>query len=457
MRRLHKRFPDELVILGIHSAKFPAERVSGNIEAAARRHGIEHLVANDDGFRVWNAYAVRAWPTVVLIDPEGYVVAQLAGEIDAAELERDLEERLEAARAAGRLASQPLELPLRSLETSGPLRFPSKLLVAGDRLFVADTAHHRVLELEPDREHGAARLLRSFGGGERGFVDGPAAVAAFDNPHGLALWRGSLYVADTDNHAVRRIDLASGEVSTVAGTGEKSRRMPRAASDARAIALRSPWALAPLEDQALLVAMAGSHQIWVLLADGGAGPLTGSGREALVDGPRESASFNQPSDLALAGAHLFVADSEASAVRAVDLAGGARVVTLVGQGLFEFGDQDGRGEEVRLQHPTGLALGDGLLYLADSYNHKVKTLDPVTGEVRTLIGNGEAGLEDGPFATARLYEPEGLAYSQGLLWIADTNNHAIRLADLARGELSTLRLELGARGEQLRGEDHAAL
>jgi DNA-binding beta-propeller fold protein YncE len=442
LRRLRKRFPDELVVVGVHSAKFGAERETANLAQAVARHGIEHPVVNDRDLRVWESHAVRAWPTVVLIDPQGRVVARQAGEIDAGEVGGEIARLIEEAERKGVLDRSPRRLrPEAGGEPERLLSFPGKLLVpGGGRLFVADTAHHRVLELEVDPPR--ARPVRAFGSGEPAFADGAATAAAFHNPHGLALQGSTLLVADTDNHAVRAIDLGSGSVTTVAGTGEKGGYPPRSGSDARAVALRSPWGLLA-DGEVLLIAMAGSHQIWALAADGAIGPFAGNGREALVDGPRARASFNQPSDLALGMGHLFVADAEASAVRAVSFAGEPRVSTLVGQGLFEFGDRDGRGAEVRLQHPVGIAFDRGLVYVADSYNHKVKTLDPTTGEVRTLIGTGEPGLADGPFEEARLWEPEGLAVEDGRLWIADTNNHAIRVADLAGREVHTLKLTDG--------------
>jgi hypothetical protein len=186
--------------------------------------------------------------------------------------------------------------------------------------------------------------------------------------------------------------------------------------------------------------MAGSHQIWALLGEERLGIIAGNGAEALVDGPLLEASFNQPSDLTYGYNHVFVADAEASAIRAIALGEEAKVMTLVGQGLFEFGDIDGMGNLVRLQHPTGLTFYEGLVYIADSYNHKIKVHNPTTSEVQTLIGTGQPGQADGPFAEAELFEPEGVIAAEGWLYIADTNNHLIRVADLQAKTLQTLTL-----------------
>ena len=430
-------------MLGVHSAKFPTEKLTESLADAVERLGIEHPVVNDADFEIWQSYAVRAWPTVVLIDPSGRVVATQAGEIDADTVAMEIETLLAAAREKGVLDDgAPGLSAVASPKVDRMLRYPSKLLPDGDTLWLADTGNHRVLEVELSLEAGRpeGRIRRVFGRGEAGYAEGTAEDAAFHHPRGLARVGERLLVADTDNHAVRAIDLPSGEVSTVAGTGEKGRFGESGGTVPTAVRLRSPWALFA-EEEVVLIAMAGSHQLWALIGDSSLGVFAGNGREALVDGARAESSFNQPSDLAYGMGHLFVADSEASAVRVISFEGDPRVATLVGQGLFEFGDRDGVGAEVRLQHPTGLAFGGSLVYLADTYNHKIKTLDPTTGETRTLIGEGEPGNADGTFAEARLSEPEGVAVDGERLWIADTNNHVVRVADLVAGTISTLRIE----------------
>ncbi len=436
-------YPDTLVVIGVHSAKFPAEKLTENIRAAVMRHGIEHPVVNDADFSIWGHYAVRAWPTLVLIDPVGKVVGRHAGEFDAEALrpilddliaDFDREGRLDRSPLAGLKPETPLHIPGRVL------RFPSKLaLGTGDRLYVADTGHHRVLEVQLSLDGRSGEIVRVFGTGEPGLRDGHVQQAHFHAPHGMALRDSTLYVADTENHAIRAINLVREQVKTVAGTGQKGRGLHPQGGRPTQIDLRSPWALVALQDL-LFIAMAGSHQIWVMIQDQKLGVFAGTGAEALVDGQRAEAAFNQPSDLAFAAGHLFVADAEAGAIRAISLDQGMRVFTLVGQGLFEFGDVDGRGAAVRLQHPTGLAAAHDLLYVADSYNHKIKTLDPYSGEARTLIGTGASGVVDGPFDVAQFSEPQGLVAAGTKLYIADTNNHQIRLADLDAGVVQTVTL-----------------
>lgn len=406
------------------------------------RHGIQHPVVNDSGFKIWNDYAVRAWPTLVLIDPRGRIAGEVSGEIQAEVFAQHIHEVI--AQNEQELDRAPLEQRLEiNMQPERPLRFPSKLLIAGRSLFVADTGHHRILEIQLNEDGMAGRLARVIGSGYPGLSDGPIADATFNSPHGLGLrgspTGGNLFVADTENHALRAVDLATGLVRTIAGTGEKAHGRFVLGSPTKT-PLRSPWAVLPLE-QYLFVAMAGSHQIWVLTDEGQLGPFAGNGVEDLVDGPVGESSFNQPSDLAYGMGYLFVADAEASAIRAVSLMQDPKTITLVGQGLFDFGDQDGPSGSALLQHPTGLAFSGGQIYVADTYNHKIKRLDPAGGVVQTLIGDGTRGWRDGPFNQACLFEPEGVIVSGRLLYIADTNNHLLRVADLQTEMLHTFQLK----------------
>jgi len=434
-------------VISVHAAKFPAEKITANIRAAVMRHGIDNPVVNDADFEIWQDYTVRAWPTVILIDPLGYVVGQQAGEIQADDFAAVIGAMVDDFEQDDKLSRAPVRglRPEAVRQPEAPLHFPSKVLAAvGGRLFIADTGHHRILEVQLEPAARSGVIVRSFGTGEPGLHNGSAATAQFHGPHGLALVEtatgATLFVADTENHAVRAINLVTEQVTTVAGTGEIGRGGAPQSTEPLAVELRSPWALLAAGD-VLFIAMAGSHQIWVLLQQNRLGIFAGTGREALIDGPRYEASFNQPSDLALALGHLLVADAEASAVRAIGLDDAGQVTTLAGQGLFDFGDVDGIGAAVRLQHPIGLCSDGRTIYIADSYNHKIKTLDPATSAVRALIGTGLAGGQDGSFSRAALNEPEGLALADGLLFIADTNNHAIRVADLAQQTLWTLKLE----------------
>lgn len=401
------------------------------------RHGIDHPVINDADFEIWQEYAIRAWPTLVLINPQGKIVDTQSGEILAEEYIPKIEALIEEFDDNG-LVRTLLEIrPEYIDEPMRPLKYPSKLLLGtSHNLFIADTGHHRILEVKLDKDNQGGEIVRVFGTGQAGLQDGPASETMFHDPHGMALSSHTLYVADTENHAIRAIDLDSGYVRTVAGTGRKAHGYLEQGGPTE-VSLRSPWALW-VEETVLLIAMAGSHQIWALVGEERLGVFAGNGQEALVDGPLTESSFNQPSDIDTGFGHMFIADSEASAIRAISMGTDAQVMTLIGQGLFEFGDIDGTGGMVRLQHPTGLTFYDGLIYIADSYNHKIKTLDPTTAEVQTLIGTGRPGHTDASFTETELFEPEGIVASQDRLYIADTNNHLIRVADLNEKTVDTL-------------------
>lgn len=431
---LERKYADEpFVVIGVHSAKFRNEKEAANIREAILRYGIAHPVVNDASMAVWDSYAVRSWPTLMLIDPDGYIVWAASGEGHREELDECLTQGLAEWRRVGGLATEPLSLA-RETAPAGPLTFPGKLVadVASDRLFISDSNHNRIVVTDLEGVFQA-----SIGSGEPGFADGTLGEARFLHPQGLALVGGELFVADTENHAIRRVDLRERRVTTVAGTGEQSHLYARGSGKGREVALSSPWDLCVVGGS-LYIAMAGFHQIWRYdLAGDWVEPYAGTGREARIDGPRDRAAFAQPSGITTDGERLYIADSEVSSIRAIDLTTGA-VTTLAGGDLFDFGDIDGTGARARLQHALGVLYTDGTLYIADTYNHKVKALDVEARSVRTLVGTGMPGSGDG--AGGQLYEPSGFALAGGRLLIADTNNHAIRTLELPDGALGTLTL-----------------
>ncbi|MBV9773693.1 MAG: redoxin domain-containing protein [Gemmatimonadetes bacterium] len=444
LRELERRFPDEVVVVGVHSGKFINERDSANIARACERLGVDHPVLNDWQFRTWREYTVNAWPTLVVVSPTGYDLGSYAGEILATELAPILEGILADARAAGTLGTGtpfPRGEPAASAPTPGVLRFPAKVHAAEGRLFVSDTGHHRLLEVALDEDGRTGRVVRVFGSGKAGWRDGGADEAMFRAPHGLALAGNTLYVANTENHLVRAVDLGTGEVRTVAGTGAQARRR---STDGPTLAtpLNSPWDLL-WKDGGLYVAMAGPHQLWRIdPATGQAEVFTGSGAEELYDAPLPMAALAQPSGLATDGSRIFFADAEASAIRYA--LPGAETGTVVGTGLFDFGDRDGVGDDVRLQHALGVAWweAEGVLLVADTYNHRIKRVDPATREARAFAGTGERGLVDGATDEARFWEPGGISIAPDgkRAYVADTNNHALRVIDLASGRVDTVEL-----------------
>ena len=430
LHRLEDEFADELVVIGVHSAKFETEGDTESIREILLRYGVEHPVVNDAGFEIWRSYDVRAWPTAWLIDPDGNLVGRHEGEGVYDTVQPVLEGLL--AEPGMQLSSTELTFaPEQRVETV--LAYPTKLAVdpVGDRIFVADTGHDQVVAVQLS----TGSVTAVYGDAVGGYRDGGPDEAKFDGPRGLALSADgtALYVADTGNHAVREIDLESGLVTTLAGTGRKG-AWPPMGGFAGGTPLHSPWDL-ELVDDTLFVAMAGSHQIWSLdLSDGEIAPYAGSGREATDGGPRLASALAQPSGLATDGERLWFADSESSSIRLVV---DDEVALLAGAAddLFTFDNQDGIGSEARFQHPLGVAWDGESVWVADTYNSSIRAIDPETGATTTYAG-GEAGWGDG--AEPLFNQPGGIEAADGLLYVADTNNHAVRVIDLASGETDTL-------------------
>ena len=438
MRKLEEKYADELVVVGVHSAKFAAEKDYENVRKAVLRYEIEHPVVNDKDFQVWQQYGARAWPTLMFIDPEGKVLGKHEGEFAVTDLD-SLFSKMIAEYDNNQLVNRtPLTLSLeKDKEWERALSFPGKVLAdeASDKLFIADSNHNRIVVTDL-----RGKLLEVIGSGERGLRDGGYSEAQFYDPQGMALSGDELYVADTKNHALRKIDLANQSVKTIAGTGEQARMYNRG-GNARFVQLNSPWDVV-VEGESLYIAMAGFHQLWRYdLNSQEASPYAGNGRERIIDGLLSNAELAQPSGIVSDGKKLYFTDSETSAVRSADINGKGSVETIVGLHLFEFGDVDGIGDEVRLQHPIGIELHDGVLYVADTYNNKIKRIYPATRGAASYLGLGTPGHEDGAGAFAQFHEPAGLSVARGKLYIADTNNHAIRVADIETREVSTLEIK----------------
>ncbi|WP_329134289.1 NHL domain-containing thioredoxin family protein [Streptomyces sp. NBC_01476] len=413
LRELEERHRDTVVLVGVHSPKFVHEAEHQAVVDAVERYGVHHPVLDDPELGSWKQYAVRAWPTLVVIDPEGYVVAQHAGEGHAHALEK-LVTRLEqehTAKGTLRRGDGPY-VPPEPVATD--LRFPGKVLalpVSGHYL-VSDSTRHALVELAADGE----TVVRRIGTGERGLADGDADTARFSEPQGLALLPdGSVIVADTVNHALRRLDVETGKVTTVAGTGKQWWQGSPSSGPALEVALSSPWDVAWFEDR-VWIAMAGVHQLWTYdPATGQVEVAAGTTNEGLVDGHATDAWFAQPSGLSAYGGRLWIADSETSALRWAEQAtdgDGYVIRTAVGTGLFDFGHRDGAAGQALLQHPLGVtALPDGSVAVSDTYNNALRRYDPSSGEVTTLATD--------------LHEPSDAAVVEGDIVIVESAAHRL--------------------------------
>ncbi|MFK4224644.1 NHL domain-containing thioredoxin family protein [Streptomyces sp. NPDC019890] len=380
LRELEEKHRDTVVIIGVHSPKFVHEAEHQAVVDAVERYQVHHPVLDDPELATWKQYAVRAWPTLVVIDPEGYVVAQHAGEGHAHAIEKLVEELEAAHEAKGTLrrGDGPYVAPE---PVATHLRFPGKALaLPGGGFLVSDTTRHQLVRLAEDGES----VVQRYGDGERGLVDGGPDRVRFSEPQGLALLPGGrIVVADTVNHALRELDPETGETTTIAGTGRQWWQGSATSGPALDVDLSSPWDVAWWQGR-VWIAMAGVHQLWAYDPETKAVEVAaGTTNEGLVDGPAAEAWFAQPSGLAATEDRLWIADSETSAVRWIDTDGA--VHTAVGTGLFDFGHRDGAAGQALLQHPLGVtALPDGSVAVSDTYNHALRRFDPATGEVTTL-------------------------------------------------------------------------
>jgi len=430
LRQLEKDFEDEpFVVIGVHSAKFEKEKEAVNIRRAMERHDVRHPVAVDSNFQIWRNYGVNAWPTLFLIGADGKAMAKIPGEPRYEDLKKMISLLLEDAKQRGIANAQPPNLYKNPNKGhKAPFLFPGKVLPLSDgTLLVADSAHHRLVQMKESGE-----VVEVIGNGLDGFLDGSFTEAVFSRPQGmLEMSPGIIWVADTDNHSIRRVDLKSREVTTLFGNGQKGQRFHRVAEGWKpggpSSDFRSPWALEKVPG-GVAVAMAGSHQLF-LLNDQGTKfrVLAGSGRERITDGAPADSAFAQPSGLALSADKkwLYLADSETSAIRRLRISDG-HTETLVGTGLFDFGDRNGPLDTALLQHPLAVEiLDDGSLIVADTFNSKLKRLNLKKSALSSFPLRGKAKV---------LEEPGGIARRGNTLFVADTNQHRIVSINLKTGK-----------------------
>ena len=424
LRKLQEKYSDGFHIIGIHSAKFLAESFTNNVIQATQRYRINYPVINDNNHEIWKYYGIKAWPTTLSIDAEGSTHSYIEGEISFEELEQKILEvssHFPDNKLIERQISNTYDTKI-SEHACENLCFPGNITSdsISQRLFIADSNNNRILVTSLE-----GKITDQIGMKRSGFLDGDINEALFNNPQGIANHKNVLFVADTGNHAIRKIDLKTKQVSTMWYSKNSQ---------------TSPWDLA-YEDGILYIAMAGVHQIWDMnILDNNILALAGSGNEGLLDGDPKTACLAQPSGLDVNRGHIYFVDSETSSVRSLNLNGDQKVHTLIGTGLFQYGDLDAIGTEAKLQHPMGIEIYKENIYVADTYNNKIKVLSLDKVEVSTLAGDGKPRLLDGLNSHSSFYEPSGLTAINNKIYIADTNNHAIRIIDLDIGEVETLEL-----------------
>ena len=422
LRDLELKYPDTLTIVGVHSGKFHTERETDRVRDAALRLGNTHPIVNDRQFRIWRGYAVNAWPTLAFVSPEGRVLGMRAGEFRPEQFSSLLDAIVDVYSTEGTLDRRAIHFPTDQPSIApGLLRYPGKVELDGDRMAIADSGNDRVIIARLSSDGRRATVERVIGREAAGGGDG--LTASFNYPQGMAFDGDTLYVADAGNHEIRAADLSTGVIRTIAGTG----RQLRTRDDQREGAMSSPWDVT-LVGRTLYIAMTGVHQLWSLdLPTHTTRVDSGNFREDIVDGPHAEAALAQPMGITSGRQRLYFVDSETSAVRSSDTDPAGRVETITGTGLFDFGDRDGVGDEVLMQHPQGIAHHpDGRLLVADSYNDALKWVDPTTRTVTTWV--------------RELHEPSGVACAEHAAYVADTNAHRIVRVTYGSGEVEEVEI-----------------
>uniref|UniRef100_A0A1B6CMJ0 Thioredoxin domain-containing protein n=3 Tax=Clastoptera arizonana TaxID=38151 RepID=A0A1B6CMJ0_9HEMI len=438
-----------VIVIGVHSPKFSNERETANVEAAVKRYDISHPVVNDLNDTMWNDLGICCWPTLCVIGPNSEPLLMLMGEGHGELLKLFVKEALSIFSNENSISNHSIPEISYNEKVSAPqvLKYPGKVTAFNNILAVADTGNHRILIIS---ESGV--MIKIFGGQGAGFNDDKGIKAKFHSPQGLVfLDEQTLFVADTENHAIRKINLGDDNVSTVVRAGHSGNDSDKEEPNKK---ISSPWDLCIVNQSVLMIAMAGTHQIWaVFLKDtiwwqnkkcrtGTCIPIAGSGREENRNNAYPmSAGFAQPSGITNKGDEfLFIADSESSSVRCLNLVNG-KVTGVVGghldpTNLFAFGDEDGIGNKAKLQHPLGVVWSEykNMLYVADSYNHKIKVVDTSSKSCKTLdfIGSNDFMLN----------EPGGLCTNNDKLYVADTNNHTIRILNLESFQIHNLEIKV---------------
>jgi len=432
-----------LVVVGVHSAKFENEKVGEHLGHAIARYNIRHPVCNDSQATMWSTLGVTCWPTQLVLGPHGRPVWVAMGEGHGPFMEELVEIMVEHYGGRGLLTGAPVEVVENSEVGGSVLQYPGKVEVVGERVVVSDSGHHRVLVVDKE-----GRVVEIVGEGKAGYKDGGLSEAQFNNPQGVCVVGDRVYVCDTDNHRVRCVDLQARQVNTVVGTGVMGMDKEGGRQGVEQ-EISSPWDLCLIEQgggSGLLVAMAGSHQMWlyclsditwwkgVTYKQGIMVRVVGSGMEENRNNSYpHKAGLAQPSGICCDQDWVYLADSESSTVRKVNRKDGA-VKNLCGgerdpTNLFAYGDVDGDGVAAKLQHPLGVTVGEqGEVFIADSYNHKVKVVTGSKGSVKSVVGGGENDA-------TQLSEPGGLCVDGEKMYVADTNNHCVKVVDLATGSM----------------------
>lgn len=443
IKELERLFAREsFVVIGVHSPKFKNEQNYENIQSAIARYNINHPIIADNQRDLWQKYTIRSWPSFIIIDAEGNVAGRISGEGVFRTLHKTIIRLLDEGKRKKTLKPK-LELKTTIIKNQTTLSYPGKIYYDQDQnlLYISNSGKNQIIQAKKVKNN-QFKIINVIGSGKSGDQDGSFTQAEFKDPQGLTQFKDKLYVCDRANHKIKAVDLIQNNVKTVAGTGLRG-DFKAQTFQASKYDLASPWDIWAKNEQ-LFITNAGTHQILVLnISKNTLEIFAGSGWENLLDGKRENAQFAQPSGLVTDEQNLYIADSESSSIRAINFRTGL-VKTIIGEGLFDYGDLDGNLSTSRLQHPLGIAKSGNNIYIADTYNHALRVIDQKNKLIQTLIKRSSSKtcqINDQTCSVLPLNEPSGLALgNKDELYIADTNNHLIRVFNLKTQTLSDLNI-----------------
>lgn len=428
IKKLEQTFGNKITVIGVHSGKFDNEKDGLSIKKAILKYGINHPVVNDSDFAIWNNFQAQAWPTFILINPNGRIVSTYLGEQGAAEIMPDVKKLVSKFRY--QLNRDPLPIMLEKYNVIGNvLNFPSKLSYTSSFsyksqklpvLFIANSTQNNIIISSL-----AGDIITKIGSGNKGFKDGDFFSASFNAPQSLLYNSGKLYVADTGNNALRLIDFKKGKVTTLFGSGKRGDIFEGASEAAGSIDLASPTDIEFFpNNKKIVIANSGTHQILSYDIDKKTvSVLAGNGIEGIDDGKYPNNSLAQTADMSAFGGKLYFVDSETSSLRVIDKSG--EVKTLIGKGLFDFGHKNGSKSEALMQHPLGLTVDDTGAYISDSFNHSIRKYNFSTKKLYDFLGGKTKGDKLGAKNDIEFDQPEGIVSILDNFYIVDSNNNRI--------------------------------
>ena len=442
IKKLENELGNKLTVISIHSGKFDNQKNLNSIIKATLRHDITHAVINDSNLTIWNSFGVKAWPTLILIDPKGNIKKTYVGEKEADNLTDDVKKITNKFRYD--LNRDPLPLLLEKNKIAKRvLNYPTKIEYVKNFPFrahnapaflIANSGKNNILVSSLSGE-----IILQIGSGKSGFRDGSFEDAEFNMPTGMLYDAGKLYVADSGNHSIRLINFKEQSVATIVGSGQKGGAITKSSIAAKDAELSFPTDLEfyPSINQ-IAIANSGSNQILQYdLAKQEISALAGNGNMGIDDGKYPQNSLAQPYDLAIYNGKLYFVDSETSALRILEKDG--IVKTLIGKGLFDFGYKNGSKNQALMQHPLALTADDTGIYISDSFNHAIRKYDPISGEISTAIG-GSKGDSLGSSSNTKFDEPEGIISILDRFYLVDSNNN--RIVIINRGKFSSELLDI---------------